>query len=110
LGNKGMTEGKGSTIRRWLVGVSLIWPFLVGYSLLSLYPDYPKNKRQWLLVIILGPPANVLGEALFGWIFSREHGYRISKSSFSVFRILFAIAVFIALFAIGFAFTLKVWK
>jgi hypothetical protein len=105
-----MNTTNGSTIGRWIVGLSLLWPLLVGFTLLSLYPDYPKNRLQWTLVIVFGPPANLLFEALGGWIFSKEHSERISKSKFSIVRIAFGVVVLSVLFAIGTAITWVIKK
>jgi hypothetical protein len=46
---------------------------------------------QWLTYLLIGIPLYLLGEAFFGWLFSPEHGRRISSRSFSPARILVAI-------------------
>jgi hypothetical protein len=96
-----MTETNRYTISRRIIVISLLWPLLVGLTLLSIYPEYPKNNLQWALVIVFGPPAILLFEVLGDWIFSKEHSDRISKSRFSVLRIIFGVIVIIVLFGIG---------
>jgi hypothetical protein len=72
---------------------ALAWLFLVGLLLLGLWPDLPKSKPQWLVFLLIGPPLYVLGEAFFGWLFSREHGYARSPRPFSAVRVVIALPI-----------------
>ena len=66
-----------------------------------LWPDWARTQIQWLLLIGLGPPAYVLGEAFFGWLLSRDHGHSLSPRRFSVVRIIVALPVVLGVFGLG---------
>jgi hypothetical protein len=85
---------------RWLVRVAgglFMLFFLEVLVVLSVLPFPPTTSRGWILLLVLGPPAYVALEWLGGRIFSREAGLSISPAPFSWARILFALAVFLAL-------------
>jgi uncharacterized membrane protein SirB2 len=89
--------------RRWyrvLPLAALAWLFIVGLLILEFGPDLPKSKSRWLLFIAVGPPLYILGEAFFGWLFSREHGDALSPRRFSVARVLIALPVVLLVLAL----------
>lgn len=45
-----------------------------------------------MLIVVIGPPVYVLGEAFFGWLLSSDHGRAVSKNRFSILRIVVALA------------------
>jgi hypothetical protein len=77
-----------------LLGVSILWAVLA--VLVLPWTGIPKTTRQWILLVVAGPPLYVLGEAFFGWVFSQKHGHKISRESFSWTRILVAVAIYVA--------------
>jgi len=68
---------------------------------LEIAPHFPQTTLQWALLIVLGPPLYVLGEALGAWVFSPERGYRISPKSFSILRLVFALMIVLLVLAGG---------
>jgi hypothetical protein len=96
-----MSDGSGKKFVRLLLPLAALWLFLAGLLLLSIWPEVPRSKMQWVLFIALGPPIYVLGEGLFGWLFSPAHGRAISKKAFSLARIAIALLVALGVFAIG---------
>jgi hypothetical protein len=86
---------------RTLVGGAVAWLFLVALLVLLFLPNLPQSALQWVLLVVLGPPAYVLGEAFFGWLLSREHGTAISRRRFSIKRIAVLLLVFLAVFALS---------
>lgn len=90
----------GSWSRTLLVG-AFAWLSLVALLVFWLLPNLPQTALQWVLLVVLGPPAYVLGEAFFGWLLSREHGAAISRRRFSIKRIAVLLLVFLAVFALS---------
>lgn len=80
----------------FLLPLTVTWAFLVGLVILS--TGVPETRTQWIIAVIAGPPLYVAAEAFFGWLFSKEHGERISAKPFSWLRILLALAVMLVVF------------
>jgi putative copper export protein len=78
-----------------------LWFFLVGFLILQQWPDLPKTKLGWFLLVLLGPPIYLLGEGFFGWLFSKERGERISNKRFSLLRIAFALSIVLLIFIVA---------
>jgi len=74
----------------WLAVLAICWLVFAGLLTLLMWPDLPRKDSQWLLLITLGPPVFVFGEAIFSWLLSPKHGMFVSRSRFSVLRILIA--------------------
>jgi hypothetical protein len=94
-----MTKRPATTFIRagtLLVG-AVCWLLLVGLILLQFWPNLPRSTTQWALVIVFGPPLYLLGELVFGWLFSDRHSRAISQSTFSFLRILVALPVLLVL-------------
>jgi hypothetical protein len=77
----------------------VVWAALAGLVVLQLAPNVPETRGGWALVVVLGPPVYLGLEWVFGGLFSKETGARISASRFSVARI--AVALLIALVVIA---------
>jgi hypothetical protein len=75
--------------------------FVVALLIVQAWPDLPRTPEQWFLFIALGPPLYVLGEAFFAWLFSEAVGQSISSKQFSLARIVIALPVVLALFALS---------
>jgi hypothetical protein len=58
----------------------------------------PKTRAHWIIAVIAGPPLYIAAEAFFDWLFSKEHGNKISAKPFSLLRILVALAVMLVIF------------
>jgi hypothetical protein len=71
------------------------WGLVLVVSVLPFAP-LPHSRLGWLLLVLLGPPAAVLGEAFFGWAFSDRHGSEISQRTFSVARVAVGVAAMLA--------------
>ncbi|MDQ3059755.1 MAG: hypothetical protein M3R45_09535 [Pseudomonadota bacterium] len=84
----------------WL-SIASLWLLVAGLLTLMLWPDLPATQTQWWLLIGLGPPVYVLGEAFFGWLLSRNHGHSLSPRRFSVVRLIVALPVVLEVFALG---------
>ena len=80
----------------FLLALTATWAFLVGLVILSI--GVPASRTQWTLAVIAGPPLYLAAEAFGGWLFSKEHGERISSKPFSWLRILVALAVMLVVF------------
>jgi hypothetical protein len=96
-----MSEGKA--IDKWLrrlPALALLWLLLASLITIQLWPHLPRSQLQWFLLLAFGPPLYVLGEALFGWLFSAVHGRAISQTRFSVTRIAIALPVVLAWFVL----------
>jgi len=94
-------ETGGRKWHRALCSLAVVWLFLVGFLFLQSWPNLPRSNLQWLLFVALGPPLYVLGEALFGWLFSPVHGHAISRRTFSVVRVAIVLPVVFVLFALS---------
>lgn len=80
----------------------LVWALLVGLVVLQFAPGLPKTTGGWALLVVLGPPLYLGLEWIFGKVFSRATGERISTSRFSFARVAVALVfalIFIAPFA-----------
>ncbi len=53
---------------RWLVPAALVWLLLCGLLLAQLWPDLPRTEAQWALLLAVGPPLYLLGEAGSAWL------------------------------------------
>jgi predicted membrane channel-forming protein YqfA (hemolysin III family) len=83
---------------RVLPFIAFLWLLIAGLLTLMLWPDWPQTPIQWFLLIGLGPPVYILGEAFFGWVFSKNHGMDLSPRRFSIFRIFVALPVMLGFF------------
>jgi len=71
-----------------LAGLTLSWMVLTVLSLLDIFPHYPHSIAGWALLIALAPPVYLIAECIGSWIFSKEHGMRVSGTNFSILRII----------------------
>ena len=94
-GNRG-----GSKIRTLLV-IAVLWLAVAAFLAFQFWPDVPHSALKWVLFIVFGPPLYVLGEEFFGWLLSAKHGATISQHRFSAKRILIALPLFLAVFALS---------
>lgn len=86
---------------QFLFSLAAAWFFVTGLLILQLWPDLPKTDLGWFLIIVVGPPAYVVGEGFFGWLFSEKHGKEISTKHFSWLRIALALSVVAVVFALS---------
>jgi len=84
-----------------LVGLSAVWLVVAGFLILQLWPELPKTNLGWFLLVVIGPPAYVTGEAFFGWLLSEKHGKEISKKQLSWLRILLTFIVVTIFFGLS---------
>lgn len=99
LGVRSMSVG--TAVRKWIRSLTLLaflWLLIAAFITIQLWPHLPRSQLQWLVLIALGPPFYVLGEAFFGWLFSEAHGRAISERRFSVTRIAVAVPLGVAWF------------
>jgi len=61
---------------------------------------------EWLVFLVLGPPAAILLESASEKLFSKERGYSISEKAFSLKRICFGLITALILFSVLFLFSL----
>ena len=73
-----------------------VWWGLVLVLCVLPFAPLPHSRLGWLLLVLLGPPAAVLGEEFFGWVFSDRHGYAISHHAFSAARVAVGVAAMLA--------------
>ncbi|MCI0558558.1 MAG: hypothetical protein MN733_08690 [Nitrososphaera sp.] len=81
---------------KWIKKLALVgvfWVFLCAFLALQFWPNVPRSKDHWVLLVAFGPPFYLLGESFFGWLFSRKHGQALSDSKFSLTRIVFALVI-----------------
>jgi hypothetical protein len=83
-----------------ITGFAILWVLLAVLMILDFWPNLPKTKLHWFLLIVAGPPIGMLGETFAGWLFSSEHGKRVSPKKFSLLRM--GIVMVIMLFIVGF--------
>jgi hypothetical protein len=62
-----------------LGALTVMWAFLVGLVILN--TGVPKTRTHWIIAVIAGPPLYVAVDGFFDWLFSREHGERISANT-----------------------------
>ncbi len=86
---------------RLLLGIAAAWLLVGGLLLLQLWPDLPRTKGQWALFLLLFPPLYLGGEILGAWLFSPSTGHSISGKRFSLIRILVALPLALAWFALA---------
>jgi len=86
---------------RLLPAMAIMWLIVAGVLLLQLWPDLPHTTRQWSLFLALYPPLYVAGEAWCAWLFSPSRGWTISRNRFSFLRVVLALPVALALFALS---------
>lgn len=87
---------------RWLVwigGVLAAWALLAALVALQLLPWTPRTTRGWVLLLVVGPPAQLALEWASSALFSARTGARVSDARFSVGRI--AVALLVALIALA---------
>ena len=102
LGGTNMREeSQRLTLPRQLLYGVVAWVVLGGFLLFQLWPGVPKSTVQWISLLVVGPPLYLLGEALFGWLFSERHGEKLSPRRFSVLRIVVAFPIVLAAFAVS---------
>ena len=84
---------KGSRLFWTIASAVLIWLFLAGFALLTLWPSIPSSRGGWLLLVVIGPPLYVAGEFLAerGW--SSKFGQTISEHPSRTFRIVAGVIV-----------------
>lgn len=75
-----------------------LWLFLVGLMLLYSWPWKPRIVLGLVSFLVLGPLLYVAGEGFFSWLFSPEHGHRLSRAQFSLLRVLVALVTVLLLF------------
>jgi hypothetical protein len=92
---------KADSLPRRFIALAIAWLLVAALLAFQLWPDLPKSYLQWILLVLFGPPLYVLGEALFGWLFSPRHGQSISRRPFSPARILVALPVVLAFLALS---------
>jgi hypothetical protein len=80
---------------------AVAWFVVTGLVLLQIAPYFPKSTLEWVLLIVVGPPLYVLGEALGAWLFSPERGHRISPKGFSFLRIAYALLIVLLFVMLG---------
>ena len=80
----------------FVVALTVMWAFLLGLVILG--TGVPETRTQWIVAVIAGPPLYLAGEVFLGWLFSKEHGERISAKPFSWLRIVVALAVMLIFF------------
>ena len=95
IGNLGRSQ-----IRTLLV-VAILWLAVATFLAVQFWPEVPHSALKWVLFIVFAPPLYVLGEAFFGWLLSAKHGAAISPKRFSGKRILIALPVVLAVFALS---------
>lgn len=97
------SDGTHGSMARWksFLPFLAMWLFLAAALLMQGLPWSPKTPTHWLLVIGLGPPLYLLGEGIFTWLLSAEHGHRISPRAFSGLRILAALIAVIICFGLA---------
>src|SRR6266511_2893927 len=94
--------GHADTSRiKLLLWGAVAWLMVCGLVLLQIAPHFPTTVLQWALLLVLGPPLYVLGEALGSWLFSPERGHRISPKSFSLLRLVYGLVVVLLIVGVG---------
>jgi len=93
----------GPTDTPWkiLIWGAVAWLLVCGLILLQVAPHFPNTTLQWALLLVLGPPLYVLGEALGAWLFSPERGHRISPKNFSLLRMVYALVIVFFIIGVG---------
>ena len=55
-----------------IAAIALIWLFLAGIALLTLWPSVPSSWAGWALLAVFGPPLYLLGEYISDKLWSDE--------------------------------------
>jgi len=88
---------------RMVAGVIAAWAILIGLILLELFPYRPRTSREWVALLVGGPPAYVgiawLGERVLGPRLPRFSPKRFSLGWFAMMAI--AIVIGSALLAVS---------
>lgn len=85
---------------RWFVLVALVWLVVCGLLLAQLWPDLPRTQAQWALLLVVGPPLYLLGEAGSAWLQAMAQRRADMGKGFSWLRIACALPVALAWFAL----------
>lgn len=83
---------------KWMIVklLLLIAAFFVA-ALAYNFPNYPATLKGWLVLVFIGGPLYLLGEAVFGKIFSKEIGEKISKRpALRIAALLVVMVIFLA--------------
>lgn len=97
-----MKQEKYSKRLKLLLALGAAWILLVAIVVGYSWPDLPKTKLGWGVLMVFGPPAYLVGESFFEWLFSQKHGKAISSKLFSWRRIFVALVLVVIIFGIGF--------
>ena len=89
------------SVPRWLLGIAAAWLLVGCLLLIQLWPDLPRTTRQWALFLALFPPFYLGSEMLGAWLFSPSKGRSISSRRFSIVRMLVALPLAMAWFALA---------
>ena len=76
-----------SLLRRWALPVAAVWVLITVLIALQLWPDLPRSRQQWLLLIGLGPPLYIALEAWGSWVLAPARGWAVSRKRFSLLRL-----------------------
>lgn len=85
---------------RWLVLVGLIWLVVGGILVAQQWPDLPRTKAQWALLLAVGPPLYLLGEAGSAWLQRWAQRHADLGKGFSWVRIVSALPIALAWLAL----------
>lgn len=85
---------------RWWVLVALVWLVAGGGLLAQQWPDLPRTPAQWALLLAVGPPLYLLGEAGSAWLEAMAQRRVDGGKGFSWLRIVCALPVALAWFAL----------
>lgn len=93
----------GMPARAWyrrLPVLAAIWLVIAALLAIQFWTVMPPSWFRWILLLALGPPLYVLGEAFFAWLLSPAHGRTVSPKRFSVARIAIALPAVLVVFAL----------
>lgn len=93
--------------RNWVrcfVALPVAWFLIFAFYILPGSGPFPRSRSHWLFLFLLGPPAAVLVDAIFAWLFSSRNGYAISHRSFSMARVLIQLSIMLAVSCLLYAF------
>jgi CDP-diglyceride synthetase len=82
---------------RLLLLLPLGWLAVFIFYVLPWLHRLPRSRPEWLLLFVLGPPAVVVLQLSFRWVFSARHGYAVSRHTFSLKRLLILLVAMLAL-------------
>lgn len=78
-----------------------LWLVVGILVLMQTWPRLPRHWHEIALILALGPPVYGLLEWLGGWVLSKDHGKLVSARRLSPLRLLVALIVAAAWFAIA---------